>query len=237
MMKLLIKIFITVIVVLFLLMVIPYFWGRPLLEKAGSLLLQENIVIDRVCFIPHRLSFQMQTVRIPGKNVVFPQGVLRLIPLQLECSGIRFADKISLQPGGFSLNIRSGRAWQVAVAFTDISLSRLDGKFGQGEIQGKIEGGYDKGLLDLYGVVRLTNLSYNDNEGSFLDISPETLQDLLQNSGGQLSLDFIYQGPVDKMDELYRYRPGPKTLDLLRTYFAGAAARSINKKNSDQEGI
>ena len=159
-MKLLIKIFIAVIILLLLLMAISYFWGGSLLEKAGSILLGENIIINRVYFTPHRLSFVMKEISVPGKNIYFSQGVLRLFPLYLECHGLRFGDKVVLSPGEFSFSIRRGGGWRVAAVLDNIALSRLDQKFGPGEVRGDIKGGYDKGQLDLYGVVHLSNLSY-----------------------------------------------------------------------------
>ena len=235
-MKLLIKIFIAVIILLLLLMAISYFWGGSLLEKAGSILLGENIIINRVYFTPRRLSFVMKKISVPGKNIYFPQGVLRLFPLCQECRGLRFGDKVFLSPGEFSFSICRGGGWRVAAVLDNIALSRLDQKFGPGEVRGKIKGGYDKGQLDLYGVVHLSNLSYNGAPVSFLDISPEMLQDLLQDSGGQLSLDFIYQGPADTMDELYRYRPGRKTLDLIKRYIVGIPSLISGKVKKQQTG-
>lgn len=215
-MRLLIKIFVLLII---LILIILSILGEYLLEGIGSKILGTPLDINQVKFLPHKLIFKLYGINMPEKYVLFPAGMISLVPPRLEFYGLKCMDKILLGGKGFSLFITRHNGWEINVFFKGVDLGKLDYGFKKGEINGSVDGIYSGGNCELYGTIYLKNIIYSDSGGNFLNISPDELRELIELYDGQLELDFTYKGPVNKIDELYRYRPGKKTMGLIRKYF------------------
>lgn len=214
-MRLLIKIFILLIV--FILIVLSI-WGEYLLEGIGSKILGTPIDINRLKFLPHKLIFKLYGINMPEKYILFLAGTISLFPQRLEFYGFKFMDKILLGQKDFSLCVSRHNGWEINGFFKGVDLTKLDYGFKKGEINGSVDGIYNSGNCEFYGILYLNNIIYSDSGGNFLGISADELRELIEKYNGRLELDFTYKGPINKVDELYRYKPGRKTIGLIKTY-------------------
>lgn len=214
-MRLLIKLFLFFLI---LILIAMYFRGDFFLEKAGTYILNTTVEISKVKFIPRRFAFKLYGIDLPKKNILFPTGSVFLFPPKLELYGLKFKDKILLNKKNFSGEIFWRNNWQVGILFKGVDLTKFGHGFEKGVVSGTIDGSYTGGNLGFYGLFHLNEISYSDSESSFLGISSEEFQKLIDMHNGHLELDFTYKGPIDKIDELYRYRPGKKTMSLVRDY-------------------
>lgn len=217
-MRLLIRIFIlsTTLVVVFL-----SIWGGWALERIGTYILQTPVDINRVKFIPHRLVFRLYGIDLQEKYILIPSGTISIFPPGLQLSGLKVRDKILLGERGFSVDISRHRDWEIGVLFSGVDLGKLGLGFKKGELRGHVDGIYAEGNCELYGVLNLNNIIYSDTDSEILGISSSEFQKIIDTKGGNIELDFTYNGPVNEITELYRYRPGKKTLALIKKFLLG----------------
>lgn len=214
-MRLVIRIFVILII---LVLVFLGIWGGRALEKIGTYILQTPLDINHVRFIPHRLMFKLYGIDLPEKNIFIPLGAISVLPPRLELNGLKIKDKIILGGRNFYINISRHRNWEISVLFKGVDITKFDYRFRKGEIGGFVEGVYVEGDCKLYGVLNLKNIIYSDTGSSFLGISSSEFQKIIEIYKENLVLDFAYNGPLNEITELYRYRPGKKTFALLKRY-------------------
>lgn len=214
-MKSLIKYFILVIILIGVLLSI---WGGPALEKTLTYILQTQVDISRAKFAPHRFMFKLYGIDMPEKDILITLGTLSLFPIRVELYGLKIEDKIILGPKDFWVDISRHRGWEINGLFKGVDLGRMDYGFVKGEIRGAIEGVYMGGNCKFYGTLQLRNIIYSDTNGRFLGIPSGEFKKIIDIYNGNLELDFTYSGPLNGIDELYRYRPGRKTLALIKRY-------------------
>lgn len=214
-MKLLFKFIILLII---LALVVLSVWGEWLLEKAGAYIFQTTVDINKVKFMPHRLIFNLYGINLPEKNILIPRGAIFLFPPRLEFYGLKVMGRILLAENGFSLNVSRHKYWEISVLFKGLDLSKMDYGFTKGVLSGTVDGIYSKGNCELYGVLYLNNIIYSGTNGGIMGISPDEFKKIIETRNGSLELDFTYKGPIGGLTELYRYRPGKKTLALIKTY-------------------
>lgn len=226
-MKLLIKIFFILIIIIIIAL---YLWGDFFLEHVGSYALRTPLDIREVRFLPHRFIFKLYGINLSEKRIFIKEGVLSLIPLRGEFYGLRLADKILLRERNFSLDISRHNGWEINLFFKGVDISKFNRGFEKGKVNGTVEGVYSRGNCALYGILYLNNIVYSDSEESFLGISSEDLKKLIEIQGGHLELDFTYKGPINEFDQLYRYKPGRKTMNLIKKYIVDKFLSKINKR-------
>ena len=225
-MKLLIK-FSLIVVILTVLAVC--FFSRGLLEKTGSYFLKTDIKINRVKFVPHRLLFRARGIQLPEKRVSFSSGHIYLFPPKIELYGMNFSDivTIDLNENNFSCGARASRPpdWNVYLNFQELPLDSMGFGVIEGKARGYLRGVYKaSGKCDFYVdiVMEDVRLGEGEPEGDFSGVSRGDLLKIIETRGGNIELDFTFSGPSDKIATLYYYKPGKKTMDLLRSclYFS-----------------
>lgn len=210
-MKLLIKIFFLLAIVLFTILII---WADPILEKAGSRILNTPVKINQVRFSPAKLCFELYGIDIREKNILFPSGELHLILPGLKLHGLKLMENI-LGEKNFCMEISRHRNWEINIFVKGADLSRAGFGFEKGEISGDIEGIYRDGSCILSGIMRLKNVVFSDTDSEFLGMSAEEFEEILKIYKGEVELDFTYRGPPDEIDNPSNYSPGRKSINLL----------------------
>lgn len=214
-MKSLIEIFIFLII---LILIVLSIWGGWLLENISTHILQSDVDINQVRFIPHRLEFKLYGINLPEKDILIPTGRIFLFPPRLEFYGLKVMDKILLGERGFSVSVTRRKYWEINLLFKGVDLGKLDYGFEKGGLSGVVDGIYTGGNCEFYGVLYLKDIIYSDSDNVFLGISSDELKELIEIYNGKLELDFTYKGPIGEITELYRYRPGKKTMGLVKRY-------------------
>lgn len=214
-MRSLIRIF--VLLIIFILVFLSV-WGGWALEKIGTYILQTQVDIDHVKFTPHRLVFSLYGINLQEKYILIPKGTISLLPPGLELYGLKVEDKILLGENGFSVTVTRHGDWEIGVLFKGIDLGKLGYGFKKGQLRGTIDGIYRKGNCELYGILSLNSIVYSDTDNEFLGITSSEFQKMIDEHSGKLELDFTYNGAINGLADLYRYKPGKKTFTLMKEY-------------------
>lgn len=225
-MRLLIRFFVLLII---LALVFLSIWGGWTLEKIGTYILQTPVDINRVKFIPHRLVFKLYGVNLPEKDILMPLGNISLFPPRLQLHGLKIRDKTLLNEKGFLFEISRSKNWDISAMFKGVNLSRLGYGFQKGQVSGVVNGYYISGNCRFYGIVELRDVIYSSSNGGFLGISSSEFQEIIDTKNGNIELDFTYNGPIDGLMDLYRYKPGKKTFTLIKEYLLGKIALRVPK--------
>lgn len=239
-MKLLIKVVIVgIVVIAFILYFGLTIYGKALVTNAASQILHTDVEIAKVKFVPLRLALQLERVNISKWNMRFPEGIVYLVPLRVEFHGLEIKRELEILKNEFSLKVNAKsllskpRIWKVDLVFTGVDLADLSSMwpdvwsygFSNGILDGKIEGTFsdsDGKDCKLYGLLHFYNMVYNESDTTKPDgplgIPIEEIVEFIQVNDGAIDLDFAYKGPLDELNNPFRYRPGPKIIRALGTH-------------------
>lgn len=236
-MKLLIKTLIAGIVVIVLVVYIGLaIYSKPLLTNIASRVLHTDIEIARVKFLPKRLALQLDRISIPEWKMVFHKGVIHLAPLKLHLQGLQITKELTLREDKLSFRVQAKELfskpsiWDVNMTFKNVDLIDLSSiwpevwsyGFSKGTLDGIIDGTYSGKNCKFYGVLHFYNMVYNEPSTERpkgpLGIPIEEIVEFIQDNNGSIDLDFTYKGPLDDLNDPFRYRPGPKIIRSLGTY-------------------
>lgn len=223
-MKLLIK-FIAVVIILVI--AVACIWGGLIIEKIASANIGTEVDIAKTRFLPHKLIFVMEDISLPQENVSIPEGIIHLMPIKLELYGLDFKKLTKLGKDNFQAVILKNKKWEFDIVLEGMPLNDLNIGLIGGTANGNIKGTYDKDILDYYAVIGVKDVipSPSISSKGFLGLSSEQLQGIIQQSNGDFEMDFSYSGPRDDYKKLYRYKPGSKTINLIRNFIL----QSINR--------
>lgn len=246
-MKLLIKILIAGIIIGVVVFYIGLtIYGKALLANIASRILQTEVKVASVKFIPNRLSLKLSTVTIPDKEIVFTEGIVHLAPLKIELQGLEIMRKLKIIEDNLSLCawpedlLSRSRTWQVVLNFKNVDLAAISSiypdiwsyGFTDGTLDGKMDGIYcDEQKCEFYGLFHFYNMIYDESvterRGGILGISAEEIVRFIQDNDGSIDLDFGYKGPLNELNNPSMYRPGPKIMRSLGVYLI----KKVSQKN------
>lgn len=210
-MKLLIK---SLMLLMGVLVLVFFLWPGPILERIGTYLLNTPVKIDKAWYGRYK-GFKLRGIGLHEKGVFFKSGAINIIPPALELSGLKLTDKIILDEKKFYAKIIRKKNWDVTILLRDVDLSKFEYGFEKGKADADIGGICKEGICDVYGILRLEKIVYSDSNSSFLGISSEEFQKLMEDNNGKIELDFTYKGPLDGLDSVSNYSPGRKTFQLV----------------------
>lgn len=237
-MKLLIKVVIVSIIVIVLVLYLGLtIYGKGLVTNIASGVLHTDVEIARVKFVPLRVALQLYEINIPKWKMIFPKGIIHLVPLRLQLHGLETMKELEISEDKLSLRVQAKnllfkqRIWKFALDFKNVDLLDLSSKwpeawswgFTSGTLDGKIDGVFsDEKGCRLYGLLHFYNMAY-DESGSVeskgpLGIPIEEIVEFIDAHRGSIDIDFTYKGPLNELNNPSRYRPGPKIIRSLGAY-------------------
>jgi hypothetical protein len=192
-------------------------WRKPLFENLGSRILKTKVEIKSVEFIPYKLAFRLINIKVPKENIFIPEGMFYLIPLNLELYGVKARNTIDLKKESFTMKIYRKWGWKFDVFVKDIDLKKFDSGIKKGFLNGHISGKYGK-KVNFYGLVTINNIVLAEGQDEFFGIPSFDVENIVKKYNGKIELDFTYNGPVSDVNNLTRYKPGTKTMRVIKTY-------------------
>jgi len=213
-MKSLIKLFLILLIIIFTIIVI---WRKPIFENLGSRILKKKVVISSVNFIPYKLAFKLIDIKIPKEGIFVPEGIFYFIPLKLNLYGVKVQNIIDLKKENFNIQIYRKWAWKFDIFVKNLDLKKFDNGIKKGILNGHINGQYG-GKVNFYGLVTIDNIVLTEGRDEYFGIPAFDAENIIEEYKGKIELDFTYNGPFSEINNLTRYKPGTKTMRVLKTY-------------------
>ena len=228
---------VTIVLIVFYLGLFAY--GKYFIVKVFTKALNTEIIIKRVKFNPLKGSFMLGKVCIPEENIIFEEGIICLIPMNLKLKGLEFDNKINLNQNDFIFSMKGKyllsqkRHFQFKLIFDNIDLREIIRLYPglaltflkKGVLKGDINCSYfNLKTIKYEGCLKTYNIKVSEEningDKIVLGMSIEDISGVVSENNNSLEIDFIYSGPVAEIKNLYNYRPGIKTTKLIRSYLS-----------------
>jgi hypothetical protein len=193
------------------------FFRKPILENLGSRVLRTKVEISSIDVIPYKLALKLNGIKVPKEKLFIQDGMLYVIPLKLVLYGAKVGNSINLQRENFIIRIYRKWGWKFDVFLKGIDIKKFDNGFKSGVLNGYVNGKY-KRQLDFCGTIVLKNIVLSDLQDEYFGIAATDVKEIIKNNQDKIEIDFLYNGPISDIRNLTRYRPGQKTVQLIKSF-------------------